>query len=201
MGSSSYDQDQFFKVACQDAARIVSILSLCSADVTKPRENKSIYEHIRDKYAFFIRFFKMVFLKGFTPVVFDMLPYRIWQLLTFAIYLIRLVVLPIFMRLSGFGKYASWTEPPVGSALPDKKSPESRLPDKSVSLSDETRLAEHDFNDPQYEAMIANLCAREAHLSPHSQSPGHPFVAGFPGNFLDHLTGCYKILLGTWTCI
>jgi hypothetical protein len=193
---SKYEEEHFFKVACQDAARIVSILSLCSADVTKPRVNKSIYEHIRDKYVFFVRFFKMVFLKGFTPVVFDMLPFRIWQLLTFVIYIIRLIVLPIFMRLSGFGKYASWTSPPLGSCIPNDTSPESRLPDKSVSLSRDARLALQDFNDPDYERLIANLCSREAHLSPHSQSPGHPFVAGFPGNFLDHLTGCFKILLG-----
>ena len=39
------------------------------------------------------------------------------------------------------------------------------------------------------------LYRKGAHLSPHSQSPGHPFVAGFPGNFMDHLLGVYKALV------
>ena len=185
----------FFRVACQDAARIVSILSLNSADVTKPSANKSKWEHFQEKATFFGRFFHMVFLKGFTPVVFDMLPYRVWQLLTFSIYIYRMIVLPFWLRLTGYGKYANWNEPRLGSALPAAGSPEA-VCNTDVSLTEETRLAVHNFGDPEYEKLLHCLHSKLTHLSPHSQSPGHPFVTGFPGNFMDHLTGVYKILLG-----
>lgn len=68
-------------------------------------------------------------------------------------------------------------------------------PYKLPTLAEEGRLARVDFGDVHFETFITALYKKGAHLSPHSQSPGHPFVAGFPGNFMDHLTGVYKILV------
>ena len=189
------DSISFFKVACQDAARIVSILSLNSAHVTKPIEQKSLVQQWRDKAIFFGRFFHMVFVKGFTPVLFDMMPYPLWQLITFSVYLIRLIVLPVALRISGYGSAASWDKPTIGSALPSQSDPQA-ICHSNVSLISESRLASHDFGDKDYEKLIQVLHQKTTHLSPHSQSPGHPFVHGFPGNFMNHLTGVYKALMG-----
>lgn len=185
----------FFKVACQDAARIVSLLSLNSSHVTTPIEQKTFIQKWKDKAVFFGRFFHMVFIKGFTPVVFDMMPYPLWQLLTFGIYIFRLVVLPIAMQLSGMVKYASWDKPAIGSALPLATDAEA-VCNSVKSLSAESRLAQQSFGDADYERMLMILHRKTTHLSPHSQSPGHPFISGFPGNFMDHLTGVYKVLFG-----
>jgi hypothetical protein len=63
---SNFDSGQgFFKSACEDACRIVSILSLESADVTKPRNKNSFWTNFKEKSIFFGRFFYMVFFKGF----------------------------------------------------------------------------------------------------------------------------------------
>lgn len=108
----------------------------------------------------------------------------------------RMIVLPTWLRITGYGKHANWMEPPLGTALPSPGSKESIVPPRDVSLTCETRLAVHDFGDEDYESLLSCLYEKTTHLSPHSQSPGHPFISGFPGNFMDHLTGVYKILLG-----
>ena len=193
---SLYDSP-LFKVACQDVARIVSILSIESQDFTVPRSKNGILMNIREKMTFFGRFFFMVFIKGFTPTVFDMLPYYVWLALTMAIYLYRLIVLPFWLRLTGYGKYASWTLPPLGSKQPllgdvDKFALPYKL---KTSLSSENPLNDTFFGDLEFEKLICCLYEKGTHLSPHTRSPGHPFVAGFPGNFMNHLTGVYKILV------
>lgn len=186
-----------FKIACQDVARIVSILSIESQDFTKPRPANGTAQNFKDKLTFFSGFFYMVFLKGFTPTVFDMLPYHLWYILTMSIYAYRLVVLPFWLRLTGYGKYASWTVPALGSKQPkvgDKFSTPYALKDKSF-LTAEGPLAKTNFGDPEFEKMINCLIAKQTHLAPHTRSPGHPFVAGFPGNFFNHLTGVFKVLV------
>lgn len=191
---NTYDS-HIFKVACQDVARIVSILSLESDDIRKikPSLSTSIYE----KGRFFGRFFYLVFYKGFTPTVFDTMPYWLWKIITIIVYFYRLTVLPTILRVMGFGKHASWTNPQLGVAQPSPTDPEvcSYQFSYDSALLSENRLAVHDFGDKQFEYLISILYNKEAHLSPHSQSPGHPFVRGFPGNFLDHLIGVYKILV------
>jgi hypothetical protein len=204
----------FFKVACQDAARIVSILSLDSADVTRPRNLNSFWINAYEKCVFFGRFFYMVFVKGnlqvtllfaiiitylgFTPTIFDLLPYWLWQTLTISIYIYRLTIVPLWLRITGYGSCASWTNPPIGSNQPSKHTLQAK-PLSEVSLTTEKRLAQTDFGDPEYEKLLATIHSKGLHLSPHSQSPSHPFVAGFPGNFMNHLTGVYKILIGKFT--
>lgn len=135
----------------------------------------------------------MVFIKGFTPTVFDVLPYWFWRLLTTAIFLYRLFLLPFWLRMTGYLRYADWSD--IGSRQPVKGSLEAK-PLKSVDLVSETNLSDVDFADPDYELFITKLYGFTTHLSPHSQCPPNPFTHnGFPGNFFDHLTGVYKILL------
>jgi hypothetical protein len=186
-----------FKLACQDVARIVSIMSIESQDFTKPRPLNGTAQNLKDKFTFFWGFFYMVFLKGFTPTVFDMMPYSLWYALTVSIYVYRLVVLPFWLRLTGYGKYASWTDPALGSKQPkagDKFSKPYAIKDKSY-LTAEGPLAKVNFGDPEFEKMISCLIEKKTHLAPHTRSPGHPFVQGYPGNFLNHLTGVYKVLI------
>lgn len=62
-------------------------------------------------------------------------------------------------------------------------------------ISPRIRLSHHNYGDSAFEDMVACLYGKTTHLSPHSQSPGNPFVGGFPGNFLDHLLGVHKVLV------
>lgn len=185
----------FFEVACQDLARIVSILSLESSDVTRPRSLNSFWTNCYEKGVFFYRFFYLVFYKGFTPTVFDMLPFPVWYGLTLGVYVYRATILPIILRISGYGKYANWTTPKLGSAQPDLNSYQMK-PIRPSSLILESRLKDSNFGDPEFERLLHALYVRTTHLSPHSQSPGHPLVSGFPGNFMNHLIGVYKALIG-----
>lgn len=105
---------RLFVVACHDVARIVSILSFESEDIARPRNKNSFGTNVYEKSVFFMRFFYLVFYKGFTPTVFDMIPYRLWQALTIGIYVYRLTILPIWLRLTGYGRYTSWTNPQIG---------------------------------------------------------------------------------------
>jgi hypothetical protein len=189
------EKNGFFEVACQDLARIVSILSLESTDVSKPRKMNSFWTNCYEKLIFFCRFFYLVFYKGFTPTIFDLLPFPIWYGLTFAVYLYRATILPFLLRLSGYGKYADWNIPQLGSSQPDSQSLQMK-PINPPSLVVETRLKDSNFGDPEFEKLLQTLYLKKTHLSPHSQSPGHPLVAGFPGNFMNHLIGVYKALLG-----
>jgi len=182
-----------FRAACQDVLRIVSVLSLDSTDVTKPRSQISKVQSVKEKITYLSRFFYMVFIKGFTPTVFDVLPYWFWRLLTTAIFLYRLFLLPFWLRLTGYGRYADWSD--IGSRQPANSAPEAK-PLKKVNLTFETNLSAVDFADPEYEKLVTQLYKVTTHLSPHSQCPPNPFTHnGFPGNFFDHLTGVYKILV------
>jgi hypothetical protein len=186
-------ENGFFRSACQDVARIVSVLSLDSTDVTKSRKKITKFENAKEKIVFFARFFYMVFIKGFTPTVFDVLPYWFWRLLTTVIFLYRLFLLPFWLRMTGYLKYADWSD--LGSRQPKKDDPVAK-PLKAVPLTKESNLAAVDFADPDYEKFITQLYRFTTHLSPHSQSPLNPFVHNnLPGNFFDHLTGVYKGLL------
>jgi len=93
---TTYD-NRLFHIACHDVLRIVSILSLDSTDVTKVT-NRTVFLNTFEKIVFFLRFLYMVFVKGFTPTIFDILPYFLWKNLTIAIYIYRLLVLPIWLR-------------------------------------------------------------------------------------------------------
>jgi hypothetical protein len=183
----------FFKTACRDAERIVSILSLESTDLTKPRNQNSWYQNFSEKCTFFSRFFYMVFYKGFTPTIFDLLPFPVWYALTLSVYGYRFTILPIYLKLCGYGKYANWNSPALGSLQPKPHEIKFSLP--KLSLSTRNRLSEHNYGDSDFEIMVLCLYNKTTHLSPHSQSPGNPFVEGFPGNFLNHLIGVYKILV------
>lgn len=185
----------FFEVACQDLARIVSILSLESTDISKPRGMNSIWMNCYEKLIFFCRFFYLVFYKGFTPTIFDLLPFPVWYTLTLLVYLYRATILPFILRMTGYGKYADWNHPKLGSSQPSLESLEMK-PIHPSSLITEVRLKECNFGDPNFEKLLQTLYLKKTHLSPHSQSPGHPLVAGFPGNFMNHLIGVYKSLLG-----
>jgi len=166
---------------------------LDSADVMKPRHMQSMQQNWKEKMVFFGRFLYMIFIKGFTPTVFDILPYWLWKILTITIYIYKIVVLPFLLRLTGYGKYASWEG--IGTHQPSASAPESKIP-KAQSLVKTGPLSKTNFGDKDYERLITVLYEKTAHLSPHSQSPGNPFShVGFPGNFFDHLTGVYKILL------
>ncbi len=189
---STFD-NSFFHVACQDVARIVSILSLDSNDVRKPHDKISFGRNFYEKSVFISRFFYMVFIKGFTPTVFDVLPYHFWMAITMGVYAYRLTLLPFWLRFTGYRRFANWKN--IGSNQPSPTEPESQ-PFKKLNLSKEGALSKTDFGDPQYEMFLNRLYGFTTHLSPHSQSPANPFThAGFPGNFFDHLTGVYKILL------
>jgi hypothetical protein len=111
------------------------------------------------------------------------------------VYLYRATILPFLLRLSGYGKYADWNIPQLGSSQPDSQSLQMK-PINPPSLVVETRLKDSNFGDPEFEKLLQTLYLKKTHLSPHSQSPGHPLVAGFPGNFMNHLIGVYKALLG-----
>ena len=185
----------FFKTACSDLARIVSIMSLESTDITKPRHLNSFFINFLEKLIFFLKFFYLVFIKGFTPTIFDMLPFSVWYLLTMFVYLYRATILPLILRLIGYEKYVNWNEPRIGSKQPKKDSIEGKqLP--ILLLTKKNNLSSVNFGDPDFERLIEVLYHKKTHLSPHSQSPGHPLVAGFPGNFFNHLVGVYKILVG-----
>lgn len=182
----------FFRSACQDVLRIVSVLSLDNTDVRKPPRKVSAIQNAKEKTIFLARFFYMVFIKGFTPTVFDVLPYGFWRLLTMTIFLYRLFLLPFWLRMTGYVRYADWSD--IGSKQPAKNAPEAQ-PLKQVNLTTETNLSAVDFADPDYEKFLTQLYKFTTHLSPHSQTP-NPFAhSGFPGNFFDHLTGVYKILV------
>lgn len=189
-------QSKLFQSSCQDVARIVSILSMDATDVSRPPSSKSFPVQVYEKIVFLWRFFYMVFVKGFTPAIFDLLPFQVWRAITIAVYLYRLYLLPFYLRFVGYGQFVNWNEPPLGSKQPSKGSQDDKpLLQDSLVLSKESRLAVVDFGDPKYEFFITKLINMSTHLSPHSQSP-NPFVAvGFPGNFFDHLTGVYKCLL------
>jgi hypothetical protein len=183
----------FFRAACQDVLRIVSVLSLDSTDVRKPRKKLSTTQKVYEKYVYLSRFFYMVFIKGFTPTIFDVLPYWFWRLLTTVIFLYRLFLLPFWLRMTGYTKYADWSD--LGSKQPAEDAPVSK-PLKKVDMTSETNLAAVDFADPDYEKFLTQLYKLTTHLSPHSQCPPNPLTHdGFPGNFFDHLTGVYKILV------
>ena len=91
----------FFKAACQDVLRIVSILSLDATAVTKPQHKRSFFTQSYERAVFMYRFFYMVFIKGFTPTVFELLPYSVWRGITIGVYVYRLVVLPYWLRFTG----------------------------------------------------------------------------------------------------
>lgn len=191
--SSTFD-NKFFHTACEDVLRIVSILSLDSTHVTIPEKKKSFAVNMYEKSTFMGRFFYMVFVKGFTPVIFDMMPYKLWQAVTIGVYVYRLTILPIYLQMSGYGRYADWTK--IGNKQPTPDSEEGRSYKAGISLLKETQLSNANFADPKYEQFLSKLVCLSSHLSPHSQSPSNPFLSvGFPGNFFDHLNGCYKILL------
>ena len=190
-------QDTFdnhiFKLACQDVENIVSILSIESKDFH--RQPLSLRAKVYEKSLFFGRFFYLVFVKGFTPTIIEVVPYKCWQILTVSIYIYRRLLLPFYLKLIGYGKYTSWTNPKMGSAQPLPSDTISKPYKLQSSLISEDRLAKKDFGDNQFENLVTVLYNKQAHLFPHSQSPGHPFVYGFPGNFMDHLLGVYKILV------
>ena len=134
----------------------------------------------------------MVCIKGFTPPVFDILPYNLWRLLSLIIYLYRLYVLPYWLQFSGYLKYASWINIGAKQAYLSREDIE---PLSLESLSNEAQLSSINFGDEKYETFVATLVTMTTHLSPHSQSPGNPITHyGCPGNFFDHLVGVYKIL-------
>lgn len=185
-------ENGFFRTACADAARIVSVLSLDSTDVRKPKSKVSFLRNTYEKSIFLGRFLFMVFVKGFTPTIFDLLPYWFWRLITTVIFLYRLFLLPFWLRATGYLRYADWTD--LGSKQPPKTAKEAQ-PLRKVKLSAVTNLSKVDFSDPDYEKFVTQLYKFTTHLSPHSQCPSNPFTHdGFPGNFFDHLTGVYKIL-------
>lgn len=103
------------------------------------------------------------------------------------VYLYRATILPIILRLSGYGKYANWNNPPIGSNQPKKDSNEAKQLNPPY-LSKKNNLSKVDFGDPDFEHLIYVLYQKKTHLSPHSQSPGHPLVLGFPGNFFNHFS-------------
>ena len=84
-------KSRLFQVACQDVARIVSILSIEAEDLRRPWNKNSVFANCYNKAVFFLRFFYLVFYKGFTPIVFDVLPYSLWFPLSLAIYIYRLI--------------------------------------------------------------------------------------------------------------
>lgn len=185
-------ENNLFQIACQDVLRIVSILSLDSTDIIQVK-NRTITKNIYEKITFFTRFLYLVFIKGFTPTIFDVLPYWLWKSISIAIYIYRLMVLPFILRLSGYGKYTSWEG--IGTKQPSINAKESQ-PLKVLSLSKENQLSKVDFGDEKYELFIQTLYKFTTYLSPHSHSPLNPFTHNsYPGNFFDHLTGVYKILL------
>ena len=96
-----------------------------------------------------------------------------------------------------YAKYVDWSNPKIGSAQPKPGSWETQVY-QELSLSEKKRLATVSFGDNKFEQLLHTLYLKTTHLSPHSQSPGNPFVSGFPGNFMDHLTGVYKILVGEY---
>ena len=69
-----------------------------------------------EKSIFFGRFFYLVFFKGFTPTILEVIPYKLWQVLTVSVYIYRRLLLPYYLKLIGYGKYASWTSPPLGTS-------------------------------------------------------------------------------------
>jgi hypothetical protein len=123
------------------------------------------------------------------------MPYTMWRVLTIGIYGYRFAVLPLLIKLTGYAKYVDWVKPKLGSAQPKPDSWEAAVYE-DLSLSTKGRLAAVNFGDSKFENMVYELYLKTTHLSPHTQSPGHPLVQGFPGNFMNHLTGVYKILVG-----
>lgn len=123
------------------------------------------------------------------------MPYTMWRILTIAIYGYRFAFLPLLIKLTGYAKYVDWVKPKLGTAQPKLDSWESVVYE-DIPLTKKGRLATVNFGDSKFETMLFELYKKTTHLSPHTQSPGHPLVQGFPGNFMNHLTGVYKILTG-----
>ena len=182
---TTFPGSKIFTSACTDTLRIVSILSLESNDVTKPQNKKSLSTTFYERVVFLWRFFYMVFIKGFTPPVFDILPYTVWRLLSLIIYLYRLYLVPYWLRFTGYLKYASWKDIGFKQSCLEE---DDIIPLKTGSLSKESQLSLVNFGDEKYELFVSTLVSMSTHLSPHSQSPGNPITHhGCPGNFFDHL--------------
>ena len=115
--------------------------------------------------------------------------------MTVSIYLYRRFLLPYYLKLTGYGKYTSWTNPKLGQAQPLPSDSVTKPYKIQTSILSEDRLARQDFGDIHFETLVTALYQKHAHLYPHSQSPGHPFIYGFPGNFMDHLLGRYTFVL------
>ena len=182
---TTFPGSKIFTSACTDTLRIVSILSLESEDVTRPQNKKSFSTTIYERVVFLWRFFYMVCIKGFTPPVFDILPYSLWRILSVIIYVYRLYLVPYWLQFTGYLKYASWKD--IGSKQ-SNLGVEDFAPLGIGSLSKESQLSFVNFGDEKYELFVGTLVAMSTHLSPHSQSPGNPITHyGCPGNFFDHL--------------
>jgi hypothetical protein len=199
-------------VVCCD----VGLLAFESNDVRRPRNMNSWLTNTYEKGVFLCRFFYLLLFTGFMPTIFDLLPFKTWQILTVFIYGYRLYILPFYLRFIGYGKFADWKNPPLGTHHPvvassgphshkdDKVEPFGPQKstdvyftvDKRAQLTEFHALSQIDFGDADFEKFIMVLYRKGAHMSPHSQSPGNPFNhSNFPGNFLNHLVGVYKILV------
>jgi hypothetical protein len=79
---------------------------------------------------------------------------RFWKLLTVLIFLYRLLLLPYWLRLTGYARYTDWSD--LGSKQPAKSAPEAQ-PLAKVPLTSESSISTVDFGDPQYELFLSKL--------------------------------------------
>ena len=172
----TYPNNNLFHVACQDVARITCLLSFHSSNVTKPRHLNSFSTNIYEKFIFLYRFLYLLLCTGFMPTIFDLLPFKMWQIVTIMIYGYRWFILPFYLRLIGYGKYADWGG--IGCHQPTKDGPETKIYNNisSTSMINNTNLCNIKFGDPDFEKFITFLYNKGAHFAPHSQSPGNPIA-------------------------
>lgn len=140
--------NRIFDTACRDLARLTCFLAFNSEDVRRPRTLNSFSENVHEKFVFFTRFLYMVFYTGFTPTIFDLLPFRVWQILSLLIYIYRLYLLPFWLRFIGYRKYTSWTSPAIGSSQPAQNAAETKAYAELTNFSEVTRLSNIRFGDP-----------------------------------------------------
>lgn len=190
----SFPDKSLFHVACQDVARITCILSFHTSNIVKPKHLNSWSNSIYEKLVFLYRFVYLLFCTGFMPTIFDLLPFKMWQIVTIMIYGYRWFVMPFYLRLIGYSKHADWSS--LGTHQPAKDAPETKVYQNISDTTYQTNLSKIQFGDPDFEKFITFLYNKGAHYAPHSQSPGNPLAHNnFPGNFMNHLTGVYKILV------
>lgn len=133
----------FFRLACEDAARLTSMLAFDSDDVLKPRNKQPSSRNVLDQLNYFGKAFYLVAVGGFVPYYFKVLPFPVFKLWSVLNGLFRKFVLSVLMRLRGYGTICAWDGVNLGvvTELAEAKSEADAKPYEHGDLAVTGRLA------------------------------------------------------------